>query len=547
MRRHPADEGAVLVMVAILLVVLFVFGALAVDVGYWYSTERQLQLAADAAALAGCQALIRGSDEAGVWSEVGSYRQKNETGLLDSAVLDTAKSAVDMDEGIVKVTLRTTASSVLSRVIGKDSAGLAAQAVAKAGYLAGYKNPVPWGMPILRPKWVTASTAAGASELTDADEDGVWSGFLKTTVPSHVTVTMSDAGNATTTIKPAASIIHDAVFSRISLTRITQEKTGSPVVKPNEYLFTDRTGDPSYRVEQMRVEVVLTTAAPAGDSVETRVGTGGSYTGLTTWNRIEWATTLQVPTTTDAWAPMTLNVRVGNGNSKHAVDVPFSVRRPTFPIDSIAISNIVYPPGGGSDVSIDVGFHDYEYGRWYPFKVGAGYGEAGKFMALDFGNVYHYPTTGNESPSPRAVYTLNSGSSYGDFLGRPPYEVDVVLRVGDAVWTADGAKVGQTNDAAWRCADGVTFAEWEAAGKPADSTHLVIIPIMQKIAEAKEGGKSVLRVESFGTFYLEDLENGWAKGYFVEYTAPSIVVVDEPPGPLNIKTAHLVGAPYLDF
>ena len=55
-------RGAVIVMVAVLLVVLLGCVALAVDIGYLYVARAELQRTADAAALAGVQALGRDSD-----------------------------------------------------------------------------------------------------------------------------------------------------------------------------------------------------------------------------------------------------------------------------------------------------------------------------------------------------------------------------------------------------------------------------------------------------------------------------------------------------
>ncbi len=56
MRRLSDDDGAVAVLVALLSVVLFGFGAFVIDVGALYSERRQLQAGADAAALAVAQA-----------------------------------------------------------------------------------------------------------------------------------------------------------------------------------------------------------------------------------------------------------------------------------------------------------------------------------------------------------------------------------------------------------------------------------------------------------------------------------------------------------
>ncbi len=56
------NRGQILVLVAISLVVLLGFAALAIDIGYFYHTKNQLQGAADPAALAGAAALVDKND-----------------------------------------------------------------------------------------------------------------------------------------------------------------------------------------------------------------------------------------------------------------------------------------------------------------------------------------------------------------------------------------------------------------------------------------------------------------------------------------------------
>lgn len=61
MRRLRGDDGAVAVLVALLSVVLFGFGALVIDVGALYSERRQLQSGSDSGALAVAQSCAGGS------------------------------------------------------------------------------------------------------------------------------------------------------------------------------------------------------------------------------------------------------------------------------------------------------------------------------------------------------------------------------------------------------------------------------------------------------------------------------------------------------
>ena len=62
---HRQSPGQILVLATITMVILLGFTALAVDIGYLYSTQRRMQTAADAAAVAGATALRDGESYSG--------------------------------------------------------------------------------------------------------------------------------------------------------------------------------------------------------------------------------------------------------------------------------------------------------------------------------------------------------------------------------------------------------------------------------------------------------------------------------------------------
>ena len=73
MRRSNSERGATLITVALMLVVLLSFLALAVDVGAGYVERRRLQSVADAAALAGVQVLVNNLDNGKILDAVDDY------------------------------------------------------------------------------------------------------------------------------------------------------------------------------------------------------------------------------------------------------------------------------------------------------------------------------------------------------------------------------------------------------------------------------------------------------------------------------------------
>lgn len=69
------NRGQILVLVALSLVVLIGFAALAIDIGYFYHTKNQLQGAADAAALAGASLLSCASDTGSLSIETNARQE----------------------------------------------------------------------------------------------------------------------------------------------------------------------------------------------------------------------------------------------------------------------------------------------------------------------------------------------------------------------------------------------------------------------------------------------------------------------------------------
>ena len=117
--RCREDDGAVAVVVALTLVVLLGFGALAIDLGSAWVTKRDLVTDLDAAALAGAQVL----------GEIGYSQCESSDGPIRSAVNsvaglndpDTQITAIDIDcdLGTVQVTGSKESEIYLAAVLGQ--------------------------------------------------------------------------------------------------------------------------------------------------------------------------------------------------------------------------------------------------------------------------------------------------------------------------------------------------------------------------------------------------------------------------------------------
>ena len=84
-------EGQVIVFVVAIQVVLIGMGALVIDGGRWFQTQRHLQTAADAAALAGVQNLP--SDPTTAQSIANTYAQDNYNGATAAVSTRASESS----------------------------------------------------------------------------------------------------------------------------------------------------------------------------------------------------------------------------------------------------------------------------------------------------------------------------------------------------------------------------------------------------------------------------------------------------------------------
>ena len=82
--KTRSERGQSTVLTLVFLTVLLGMAALVLDVGSWYRTKRAAQSTADAAALAGAQALPY--DTAGASNLAMQYANKNGGGVLPSGV-----------------------------------------------------------------------------------------------------------------------------------------------------------------------------------------------------------------------------------------------------------------------------------------------------------------------------------------------------------------------------------------------------------------------------------------------------------------------------
>jgi secretion/DNA translocation related TadE-like protein len=135
--RTRNDTGQATVLTLVFLTVLLGMAALVLDVGSWYRADRAAQSTADAAALAGAQALPENAANARTLAQ--QYATKN--GGLGTGVVTVTSKIVNNDT--ITVTVKRPAPGFFSKLFGVKSVTAGAKATARAGGLTTAKYVAP--------------------------------------------------------------------------------------------------------------------------------------------------------------------------------------------------------------------------------------------------------------------------------------------------------------------------------------------------------------------------------------------------------------------
>lgn len=136
--RRPTDRGASSVIVALMMVPLLAFAALAVDIGAVYADRQQLQTGADAGALAIAQDCAREAcGDPGATAQDMAGMNLNADGAVG------AISSLDEASGEVRVQTSTVREHWFAPLIGIDQTEVQARAGARWGYPTGGTAVMP--------------------------------------------------------------------------------------------------------------------------------------------------------------------------------------------------------------------------------------------------------------------------------------------------------------------------------------------------------------------------------------------------------------------
>ena len=178
--RLAREDGVVLVLTAICLLVFLGAAALAVDLASFYGAQKRAQSAADAAALAASHSVAENSqlDYAGATATVNAYVARNDPGA-------TALISYPAGTHNIRVTVNQTVPTFFARIWGQTSENISASATANAN------NPAP-------------SAALFAADTTCGSQNGIFfTGNSTVTIDGSVhsdgTLTFGGAGSQSIT------------------------------------------------------------------------------------------------------------------------------------------------------------------------------------------------------------------------------------------------------------------------------------------------------------------------------------------------------------
>jgi hypothetical protein len=136
MTRIRDERGSALVFIVFFMAALLGVCAFVIDVGSWFTAQRSLQAAADAATLAGAQDL---PNTATASSTATSYANTNISGL-------NLWSPTFPDSSTIDVRVSKTVPGVFSKILSIDSVTVHAHARAQVGTPGSLRNAAPIGI-----------------------------------------------------------------------------------------------------------------------------------------------------------------------------------------------------------------------------------------------------------------------------------------------------------------------------------------------------------------------------------------------------------------
>lgn len=240
LRSH---EGQAIVLVVAILSILIGMAALVIDGGRWWQTQRHLQTAADAAALAGVQSLP--SDTSGATNYANTYTGTNFSGASAAISFPSSPSPCGVNN-CIRVVASKSAPGTLAKVYGSifNTVNVSARATAAVTVPAEMKNVAP----IAVKNTVACQTTScyGQTKTVSFDESNVSSstiGLIDLTC--HSTISTACPSNSGIGASQLKDWILNGYPDALPSGQWYGVKTGQ-TVGPIKQALTDRIGTPLF-------------------------------------------------------------------------------------------------------------------------------------------------------------------------------------------------------------------------------------------------------------------------------------------------------------
>jgi Flp pilus assembly protein TadG len=507
------DRGAIAVIVALFVIVMVAMSALVVDVGYYYNVKRQLQSAADAAALAGCQELIQTDD-------LGKARAS----ALEYAALNAVRPAdgmgapnVEVTDQYVRVTCIKTAPGFFARALNKNSTDIIAVAKAVRVRVTGARMLVPWALPIVdevdHVEAAIVNDAGGVVSQTilDPEDELNYSGFM--TAPStpggyYVRVRVYNKHNIWEGLRVDAHENKETYISRLGVV------DGNSAIQ--DCSLSDNLLD-SADPAPPTLTVVLKDPYPGGKPLAVSVGKS-NYNMTQGSDRSHWSAVLGgLPVSNDLCVELPVDIK----NLGLDPDALLILKRNSHVLYDAEVSQQYVT--GGTSIEVRVALNEYlahqHDGINYVLRVEGGAGAVGNYCELNFKTLVHHDCP--EDPA-GTVY----GSNYYDWLR---YGYGGGIHIGDFCDTSPGNTGANTGKA----------LDERFAGVPV-SQRVVDVPVVEKIED--KAGTYTVEIVDFAAFRVNSYDkSGEVRGTFLEYIALPAAI--EPGG--DPTPEHYLEAPRL--
>jgi Flp pilus assembly protein TadG len=229
--RNSAEkqQGFVLVVVAIVLIVLVGFVALGVDTGALYSARTAAQEAADAGALAGAFTFIITPTAPQPVAHAKAAAMAN-TILGDPILVGDVTVVVDAPNKRVTVTVQKTQQTFFAKALGIGNALISVTAKAEAGsHATSTPNPKPFFLPNTIPSAMDPCDACTAGEFMIDPATGDVTTYGLSAFGQKVLIKPHDPGQA---LKPSLYYLIDFTGSGGGATELHDWITGTEPVPP---------------------------------------------------------------------------------------------------------------------------------------------------------------------------------------------------------------------------------------------------------------------------------------------------------------------------